>query len=126
MEGGRLFVPGILYHITRKSIEEKEDSSINGSDLSNLLIETGGLRLKESNSTHPIKNGKNAEEESKSKGQKGKVPITARHTIIKGSEPASRFMKIVLSKSMLSDHSLVAYKGGIQDVISQIAEKLSV
>ncbi|KAI5059894.1 hypothetical protein GOP47_0024314 [Adiantum capillus-veneris] len=100
MEGGRLFVPGILYHIKRSPLETSMAIEVN-----RLTAAEGVSREVASRST---------EENSSSNTP---APIPVRHSVVKGLNPKSRFMKIVLSKSLLSDHSLVLYKDGIKDAI---------
>lgn len=40
-----------------------------------------------------------------------------RHTVVRGTDPNSRFRRIVLSSTMLSDHSSPAYVDGIVDAM---------
>lgn len=121
----RLFVPGILYHVTRKPIEERDDSSsLVKENLSDLVIEADRLSLVETASDGVVEKSKLPEHEQKRKTEISKGPIAMKHGILKGSDPTSRFMKIVLSKSMLSDHSLVAYKEAMKDVIHQAEENI--
>ncbi|KAH7284902.1 hypothetical protein KP509_33G001800 [Ceratopteris richardii] len=99
MVNGRLFVPGILFHIKRSQVE------------------TGRERGRAS--------AKEVRVESDSPGSDtGSAPISMRHYVIKGWDPRGIIMKIVLSKSLLSDHSLVSYRDAIKDAIrwNQIVE----
>ncbi|MCO5582503.1 hypothetical protein L7F22_036400 [Adiantum nelumboides] len=104
-EGGRLFVPGILYHVKRSSLET------NMAAVDNRLTAPVGV--------NPQAPRQSSEETVSSNTSTGAASLSVRHDVIKGLNPKARFMKIVLSKSLLSDHSLVAYKDGIKDAISR-------
>jgi hypothetical protein len=101
----RLTVPGILYHIRRIPIEEDNTSSLSIRDrVSQLVTDTKKITVSQSK----ITSNKVAEKS---------VSASVRHTVVKGLNPKSRFRKIILSKSLLSDHTLGAYKDGIKDAL---------
>ena len=100
-----LVVPGILYHIRRAPIEEANTSSSSSRGRSSQLVaDAKKITAVESKIT------------SKRVTEKD-ISTSMRHNVIKGLNPKSRFRKIILSKSLLSDHSLGAYKDGIKDAL---------
>lgn len=123
MEGGRLFVPGILFHVKRMAPEGSGSLALalssgppglatetNGSSSSGDLVAASSRRV-------------NGENSSRSNSEAGTAPAPMRFTIIKASDPKSRFSKIVLSKTLLSDHSLVAYKDCIKEAVNAVQEE---
>ena len=81
----RLFVPGILYHVIRETLPDTTAQS------------------DEAPSTAEPKSGSKKEIQRYS------------YIVCKGDDPSSRFRRIVLSPSFISDHLC----GGLQDAIAQ-------
>ncbi|XP_024539564.1 uncharacterized protein LOC112349404 [Selaginella moellendorffii] len=109
MEMERLYVPGLLYHILRKPLQPE------------LLLE---LALPAAASSDDEKQRSESQETSRrtsksSPKQKTKQP-QFQHIVVRGDDPTSRFKRIVLSSTLLSDHGCHQYKESIQDAVTWI------
>ncbi|KAH7278544.1 hypothetical protein KP509_38G045800 [Ceratopteris richardii] len=93
MEHGRLFVPGVLFHVRRFPLEENLIKKAKPADVALVKnADEGSFLTTSESSTSQMK-----------------------HIVIKSRGPQERFKKIVLSKTLLSDHSLASYKDAITD-----------
>ena len=88
LENRRLFVPGILYHIRRQKIKREE-------------------RMKHL----PVPARPYDPETDPPRGSK------YRHSVVRGTDSSSRFGRIILSSTLLSDHGCFNYRDGILDAL---------
>lgn len=93
LEGRRLYVPGLLYHIRREELGAEE------------------VPLGPPVPAPPFVEGEEAPRNSKHK-----------HHVVRGTDPSSRFGRIVLSSSMLLDHSCYPIRDGLLDAIEQLGK----
>lgn len=114
MKKSRLFVPGTLYHIVRKPIEKSERPQKSLEDL--LEWETSSNLFKSDNSAEGQEIKFWSREESSVAGTSNGTPnnnekgeTLFRFSVVKGANPHSRFRRIVLSSTMLTDHNCGPY-----------------
>lgn len=88
LEKRRLFVPGRLYHIRRQKIKREER-------MTSIPVPA-----------RPFQAGEEAPRGSKYK-----------HHVICGTDPSSRFGRIILSNTLLSDHGCFNIRDGILDAM---------
>jgi hypothetical protein len=93
LEGRRLYVPGLLYHIRREELRAEE------------------MPLGPPVPAPPFVKGEEAPRNAKHK-----------HHVVRGTDPSSRFGRIVLSSSMLLDHSCYPIRDGLLDAIEQLGK----
>lgn len=93
LESRRLYAPGILYHIRRQRLSIEERAP--------------GPPVP----ARPFIAGEEAPRNSKH-----------RHHVIRGTDPSSRFGRIILSSFMLSDHSCFNIRDGLLDAIEQLGK----
>eukprot|EP00249_Psilotum_nudum_P003658 c17117_g1_i1 orf=177-1667(-) len=105
---GRLFVPGILYHVTRKPLQDSHDHPDND------MVDE-----------HQQKDITNDQERMPNL-EVSKPQKRVKHTVIRGDDPKSRFKKIVLSTCMFSDHTLRYYKDAIEDAAHWVRSGASI
>lgn len=89
LEARRLFVPGRLYHIRRQKVK-REDRMATGIPVP----------------ARPFRAGEEAPRGSKYK-----------HFVVCSTDAASRFGRIVLSRTLLSDHGCFSIRDGILDAM---------
>ncbi|KAJ7523939.1 hypothetical protein O6H91_18G069400 [Diphasiastrum complanatum] len=127
LEMSRLVVPGMLFHIIRRPLKPEEEiipavvsmqmdlevPPVNTANACSLASKSE-ITPMDSQENSPVL--ENAIETFKSsedgKGESSKTKLEVRHrcTVVRGDEPSSRFKRIVLSSSLLSDHSLLNYR----------------
>ncbi|KAG0598691.1 hypothetical protein M758_12G094000 [Ceratodon purpureus] len=91
LESRRLYAPGNLYHIRRQELRTEE------------------RELGPPVPVRPFMEGEEAPRNAKHK-----------HHVIRGTVPSSRFGRIILSSSMLSDHGCFSIRDGLLDAIEQL------
>lgn len=122
----RLFVPGILFHIRRIPLQTVQNPAVSDQAVKNQIDENRvnkdqGVRTQADqnqgvkNQAHENEGGENQggqiqETQEKNKPQEKSEPQKFRYKVIKGTDSNnSRFSRVVLSGSMLSDHSTPSY-----------------
>ena len=120
----RLFVPGILFHIRRIPLQMVQNQASSSQAVKN---EADRSRA---NQNQGIKNqgGKNRgqiqENQEKNESKEKSEPQKFRYNVIKGTDSNnSRFSRIVLSGSMLSDHSTLSYLGALVDALENASDE---
>lgn len=68
------------------------------------------------------RNGKETERKDERNGKEAEQGIgegseKVRHSVFRGDDPSRRFGRIVLTNTMLADHSCPAYAEGLQDAL---------
>ncbi|XP_024361395.1 uncharacterized protein [Physcomitrium patens] len=131
----RLFVPGLLFHITREPLNEmykspaeqnqaeqdpalktqvnqnqtKQDPALETEDKQNQAAEVQAGQ-DQANQNHGESKKESPKSDSKTGTEKKTETQKYTYTVVKGTDTnKSRFSRIVLSSSMLSDHSTPAY-----------------
>ncbi|KAG0556997.1 hypothetical protein KC19_11G094100 [Ceratodon purpureus] len=135
----RLFVPGILFHIRRTPLQNVQNQAVsdpaakNQAD-KNQAHQNEGVK-NQADQNQGVKNqvdqnqaGKNQgdqiqENQEKKKPQEKIEPQKFRYKVIKGTDSDnSRFSRIILSGSMLSDHSTPSYLEALVNALGNASD----
>ncbi|KAG0601191.1 hypothetical protein M758_11G091200 [Ceratodon purpureus] len=135
----RLFVPGILFHIRRTPLQNVQNQAVsdpaakNQAD-KNQAHQNEGVK-NQADQNQGVKNqvdqnqaGKNQgdqiqENQEKKKPQEKIEPQKFRYKVIKGTDSNnSRFSRIILSGSMLSDHSTPSYLEALVNALGNASD----
>lgn len=115
----RLYVPGSLYHIVREPSQQNPSNQMGPALQQNLKQDDMHLqkesKLGEGDSSKQSK----SKDGTGSKTQQGSVATTPKftHTVVKGTDPKSRFNRIVLSNSLINDHTTPSYVEALVDAL---------
>jgi sn1-specific diacylglycerol lipase len=126
----RLYVPGSLYHIIREPLQQNPSNQEGTAPQQNSKQDDSHSQIqpkhgeKDSSNQSKSKDGKGSKKQEGSDSQEqfkqeGSAPTTPkfRYTVVKGTDPKSRFNRIVLSNSLINDHTTPSYVEALVDAL---------
>lgn len=105
----RLFVPGILFHIRRIHLQTVQNQAVSDQTMKNQADKNQGDQIQEN--------------QERNKPQENVEPQKFKYKVVKGTDSNnSRFSRIVLSGSMLSDHSTPSYLEALVNALENASD----
>lgn len=110
----RLFVPGILFHIRRIHLQTVQNQAVSDQTVKNQADKNQGGKHQ---------GDQIQENQERNKPQEKVEPQKFKYKVVKGTDSNnSRFSRIVLSGSMLSDHSTPSYLEALVNALENASD----